>query len=236
MKLEITNTIPSQTLSERSNRFKRNFSDFLSTNPAPSRENSKSKNLVKARLAKKAKADFRIAYPKGFQFSQEQKRHILHIYYTLMFDSEFKEIFKIYKEKLNRRQPNLKNRLLNYAKLTSKLFGCSENTVRNVIGTNGQRPDGRYFGNIIYSTIPDTYLPKFVDILQKNMKEGRRVTAKTFQDVLTKDGLSVSLSTVVRRMKQWGLFWGSLLKRDSRRYTKETIQKTYLLSGYGEEI
>ena len=73
-----------------STRLKRNFNEFLATEP---RLDGTSAKLYKARTVKKFKLSFSRKFPQGYKFSKDGKNTILHIFQQLGFNKAF-EVLK----------------------------------------------------------------------------------------------------------------------------------------------
>ena len=165
------------------------------------------KNAEYARLCKRVKKS-KPSFSKGYKFSIDQKQHVLYIYHTLQSNKNFE---------------SLKGSSI--SKLTSLLFGCSENTVKQIINTDGKAEDKRNYKFLFESSIPDEYLVKFMDEISNRLSRGQTVTANHFRTMLQQDGINVSKLTVIRKLKSWNFKWGSLRRQDQRRRKADSITK-----------
>jgi len=75
------------------------------------------------------------------------------------------------------------------------------------------------------SVADEKIIPIIVDFIKRNLEEGKRVTSDDILSKLDQENISISKSTVIRKMKRWGFCWGKLTERDIRRKTNENIKK-----------
>lgn len=175
---------------------KRNHQKFV----AQSESYDCSEKLLKARGVKKVKRNFLITYPKGHKFTANDQSIILHIFHQLETNKSFEPL-----------------RSSNTYELTALLFGCCLNTVKKVVKSNGEYPDQRKGRILETKEIPIKYKEVFIDKINTSRELGRRCTTRHFQVILRAEDIFVSESTVLRKLKEWGLKFGTLNEKDSRR-------------------
>jgi len=176
--------------------------------------NHQSQSLAKARGIKKLKKEcLKKPYPQGHKFSEDDKKNILHIFHTLKTDKAFLPLLDA-----------------DTHELTSLLFGCSKITVKKVIDNNGVYKDHRKNRFIQEKEIPVKYRDQFQAEVRKGLEKGVRLTCNVFKKILFRDNINVSTDTIARKLRDWGLRWGSLTEKDYRRKGKEivSLREAYL--------
>lgn len=178
----------------------------ISSNSTP---DWRSKNLQKAREYKRIQVNFiKPPYSKGHKFNDDDKKNIMHIFYTLQTNENFKSL-----------------QHLDLQELTSVLYGVTKNTVNKIVSDDGMHNDGRKNRFIQTKHIPFQYKGIFDNEIKEGLKKGIIYSSRHFQEILQRDGISLSRVTIRRRMWEWGLCWGTLVARDPNRKSLENLGK-----------
>ena len=186
-------------LSSTTPRFKRKFNElepFIEVG-----KTNKYDHLAKARGIKKLKKEcLKKGYPQGFKFSSDDKKNILHIYHTLRTNKAFSDLLNT-----------------DTHHLTSLLYGSSKSTVAKIVENDGVYDDRRKNRFQQAKEIPVKYREIFQNHIRKGLNKGMRLTCTFFKEILFKDHILVSIDTIGRKLREWGLRWGSLSEKDFRR-------------------
>ena len=166
-------------------------------------QNGRLVSLQKAREVKLIKSqNLKEHYAQGHKFSEDDKKNILHIFHTLRLDKNFQCL-----------------QHSDTYHLTAILYGCSKITVSKVVDTNGTYEDQRKNRFIQGKEIPVTYKERFEIEIRRGLEKGMRLTSSYFKNILFEDHILVSNDTIMRKLRDWGLRWGSLTEKDFRRKT-----------------
>ena len=164
-------------------------------------------NAEYARYCKKLKTS-KPSFSHGYKFDIEQKEHVIYIFNVLQTHKLFKKLIGS-----------------NFFEMASVLFGCSENTVRKIIATNGEKKDERNYRFLFDTLIPNTYFEKFMNEIISRLNKGQTVTANYLKLILENDGINVNKKTIIRKLKSWNFQWGTLNERDRRKREEAAIKK-----------
>ena len=171
--------------------------------------NGRLASLEKARTLKNIQKKFlKPSYPKGYKFSNEEKIDVLHIYYSLQTQKEFEALHN-----------------MDLFHLTALLYGCTKPTVVKLVENDGNSNDGRVNRFIQNKDIPSHYKDMFENTLVESLQKGMRLTCTYFKRILFEDGIDVSGDTIARKLREWGLRWGSLTQRDYRRRNASVLSR-----------
>ena len=171
--------------------------------------NAKLANLEKARAIKNIKKKFlKPSFSRGHKFTENEKADILHIYHSLQMHPEFGSL-----------------QGSDFFHLTALLYGCTKPTVVKLVENEGKVDDGRINRFNQNKDIPIHYRDMFKDSITESLQRGVRLTCTYFKQILFEDGIFVSGDTVARKLREWGLRWGSLTQRDFRRRTTTVLSK-----------